>query len=230
MTMPISRVALVHVLLVGVALSGCKKSEPQAKPTETTTTPGAVSDAGPAPDAAAAATAPAAGAIPRLEEDGIGGFKTGFTGGLAELKAALPGLDIKEAWLAIGEGEQVEGYEIKQADELLFTLLPDANGTVMLETTSPKIVTADNLHTGSKYEELAAVARPRKCEGINAEGYFGVCTIGDDPIVYELALDKEPPRNKAKLEKALAGKLIETIRWSTEAKLAVPKLGAQPPP
>jgi hypothetical protein len=217
-----------RLLLALVAVVGCKKSEQAAPPTDKPA-PAAAADAAAPPPAADAATATTA-TVPKLENGGIGGFKTGFSGGLAELKAALPGLDIKEAWLPIGEGEQVEGYEVRKGDDVLFTLVPDANGTVLLETTNDAVVTADGIHTGSKFEELAAVAKPRKCEGINAEGFFGVCTLGSDSIIYEIALDNEPPKNKAKLDKALAGKLVETIRWQTQAKLAVPKLGPQPPP
>jgi hypothetical protein len=189
------------------------------KPVAAPPAPAAPAPAAPAP--AGPAPAPAAAGPVGLGGAGIGGVRDGFSGGLAELRAALPGMDVQEAIIDLEEGETSPGFQVRQAKgrDVLFTLIA-GGGSIFLEALSPELRTADGLHVGSTFEELAAVKQRRSCKGFIAEGYRATCSLGKGSLVYEfLNLDGEPKKGKA-LDRQLKRQKIAVIRWVGKGTLA----------
>lgn len=217
------RTITVFAVLAGAAL-GCKSksndaSPPADKPVPSPTEGSAAGSAPtpPAPNANGSALV--------LDDKGIGELREGFTGGVAELGKALPGLTVTA--LGDTDNEGMGGYRVARDGTELFTLTP-ADGDVYLKAQAPGLTTSDGLQVGSTFEELAAVKRKRECTTSDEVGpdavaaFLAVCRFEGGTIAYELAFDAEaePAQSGPDLEKLLAGKKVTAIKWKTSAKLS----------
>ncbi|CAN5362884.1 hypothetical protein BH11MYX1_BH11MYX1_37220 [soil metagenome] len=160
-----------------------------------------------------------------LTNEGIGKVAPGFTGGLAELRAALPGLDVREAVIKDEDGRESPGYEVHSGRELRFTLIGD-KGKIYLDS-KPGLKTSDGLAIGASFEQLAAIKHPHTCVGFSVFNISVVCKLSPAGLVYVFDdLKDQPQADEKQLEGQLRAHKIGHVRWVGKGDLAVPKVAA----
>ncbi len=157
-----------------------------------------------------------------LSSAGIGKLAAGFTGGLAELRTALPGLDIREAVIKGDDNVTSPGYEVRSGSKLRFTLISQG-GSIYLDS-KPGLATDQHLAIGSTFEQLAAVKPGLTCQGFDVFKITVACRWKGEAVVYVFDDLKDKPRAGAELDAQLARHKIGHIRWVAKGELAVPNV------
>lgn len=241
--------ALAVAISIGaVGASGCEKktkeadapAAPPSAPTSTasTTATGAPEPANPATTATPAdAAPPAAGEALVLHEGGLGGVNAATPGTLAAIQAALPGLEIREAEIAAGEGETSRGFAVVRRGRVIAQVLLDDAGRVSFidasgeggaEDASLAIRTSDGVAVGTAFADVRK-AGANRCEVVKTaddqidDWPDATCLRENGHIRYELQLDDgAPPPKETGPVSSLQARVVRVL-WFAGPEQAVLK-------
>lgn len=182
--------------LAAIALTSpaCEKKKPDGD--------GATGPTSTAP-ASGSSAADAAPSALVLRETGLGGVNAGTPGTLAGVRAALPGLEIRDAEIAAGEGETSRGFDVVRHGHVIAQIVLDDAGKVsFIDATgdgeADAIRTSDGIAVGASFDDVRGAGADR-CEVVKTAGDQiddwpdATCLREGGHIRYELQIEEGAP-------------------------------------
>lgn len=221
--------------------SGCekKRADEPAAPTTAATPAAHTTNAGPAdaaPIAAPADPAPARDEALVLTEAGLGGINAATPGTLAAIQAALPGLEIREAEIAAGEGETSRGFDVVRGGQVVAQVVLDDAGKISFidasgeggaDNSASAIRTSDGIAVGAAFADVHK-AGANRCEIVKTaddqidDWPDATCLRENGHIRYELQLEDDgapPPRETGPVS-SLKARVVRVL-WFARAEHAI---------
>ena len=208
-----------------------------AAPTAPTASPSAApaDAAAPAADVPADAGPPAGGALV-LGEAGLGGINGATPGTVAGMRAALPGLEIREAEIPAGEGETSRGFDVVRGGRVVAQVVLDDAGKVAFidasgegsgEAGADAIRTSDGIAVGASFDDVRRAGADR-CEVVKtAEDQIddwpdATCLREGGHIRYELQIeDGAPAPDRTGPVSSLRAKVVRVLWFASAANTAM---------